>query len=180
MFCGSIKRNKIGAAFYLGRPPEETYDAVKLRLAEVLAQLKRERNDIRLRPEATGKPGQFGTIEEILRLCNELEGLSPCIDFAHLHAREGKVNYYAEFSSVLEQMEKHLGNAALKDMHMHISGIRYSSKGELSHLNLKESDLNYPELLRAFKDFDVGGLAVCESPSLEEDALLLQETYSRL
>ncbi len=168
------------AAFYLGRPPEETYDAVKKQLAEVLAQLKKERNDIRLRPEATGKPGQFGTMDEILRLCAELEGLSPCIDFAHLHARAGKVNYYAEFASVLEQLKRQLGAAALKDMHMHISGIRYSNKGELSHLNLKESDLNYTELMKALKDYGAGGLVICESPNLEEDAALLKITYDNL
>jgi len=167
-------------AFYLGRPPEETYDTVKQRLAEVLARLKSERNSIRLRPEVTGKPGQFGTVDELLKLCSELEGLAPCIDFAHVHAREGKVNYYAEFASVLGQIKKQLGEAAIKDMHMHISGIRYSGKGELSHLNLKESDLNYTELLKALKDYGAGGTVICESPNLEEDAALLKLTYDNL
>ena len=63
-------------------------------------------------------------------------------------------------------------------MHMHIAGIKYSNKGEIKHLNLRESDLQYSELLKALKDFDVRGLLICESPSLEEDALLLQESYN--
>jgi deoxyribonuclease-4 len=65
-------------------------------------------------------------------------------------------------------------------MHIHIAGIAYGASGEIKHLNLKESDLNYPALLRALKDFRVSGLIVCESPNLEEDALLLQETYRSL
>jgi deoxyribonuclease-4 len=65
-------------------------------------------------------------------------------------------------------------------MHIHVAGISYGSKGELKHLNLEESDLRYVELLKALRDYDAKGLVICESPNLEEDALLLQETYSKL
>jgi deoxyribonuclease-4 len=68
----------------------------------------------------------------------------------------------------------------LNDMHIHLSGIKYSGKGELSHLNLSESDMNYIELLKAWKEFDIKGLVICESPSLEGDALIMQEAYSSL
>jgi deoxyribonuclease-4 len=65
-------------------------------------------------------------------------------------------------------------------MHIHVSGIAYGKKGEIKHLNLKESDLQYVELLKALKDYEARGLVICESPDLEEDALLLQETYHKL
>jgi deoxyribonuclease-4 len=65
-------------------------------------------------------------------------------------------------------------------MHIHLSGIRYSQKGELGHLNLRDSDLKYTELLQALKDHDAKGLVICESPNLEEDAQLLQTTYQSL
>ena len=168
------------AAFYLGDPPRKTYQAVRKHLAGILDQLRGENNEVWLRPEVTGKPSQFGTIEEILDLCSELEGLAPCLDFAHWHARGGESNSYPEFASVLKQVEQRLGRAALDNMHIHLSGIRYGQKGELSHLNLQDSDLNYPELLQALKDHDVKGLIICESPNLEEDARLLQTTYQSL
>jgi len=53
-------------------------------------------------------------------------------------------------------------------------------RDRIRHLNLKESDLNYVELLKALKDLEVNGLVICESPNLEGDALLLQETYYSL
>ena len=66
-------------------------------------------------------------------------------------------------------------------MHIHASGIAYSQqKGEIKHLNLKESDFHYAELLQALKDYDAKGFLICESPNLEEDALLLQITYNNL
>jgi deoxyribonuclease-4 len=168
------------AAFYLGDPPEKTYSSVKKNLAEVMNQLKRENNRVWVRPEVMGKPTQFGTIEELLELCAELEGVGICMDFAHWHARSGESNSYPEFASILQQIKQRLGNQALEDMHIHISGIAYGKKGELKHLDLKDADLNYIALLRALKDFNAKGLVICESPNLEEDALLLQETYHNL
>ncbi len=167
-------------AFYLGDPPEKAYNTIKKYLKETLNQLRRENNRVWIRPEVMGKQSQFGTVEEILNLCTELEGLAPCLDFAHWHARTGVFNSYQEFASILLQVKGRLGRAALDDMHIHLAGIRYGGKGEIKHLNLKESDLQYAEFLKALRDYEVKGLVICESPNLEDDALLLQETYNTL
>ena len=168
------------AAYYLGDPPEKVYNTVKKYLAEVINQLKRENNRVWVRPELVGKPSEFGTLEEILNLSTELDRVAPCIDFAHWHARRGGSSSYREFASVLQQIEQRLGRAALDNMHIHVSGIAYGAKGEIKHLNLKESDLQYVGLLQALKDYQVKGIVICESPNLEEDARLLQATYNSL
>jgi len=167
-------------AFYLGDPPEKAYSTVKKYLGEILSQLKKVKNQVWIRPEVLGKGTQFGTIEEVLNLSTELEGVAPCIDFAHWHARTGKFNSYHEFASILEQLKERPGRAALDNMHIHVSGIAYGGKGETKHLNLEESDLQYVELLKALKDYDAKGIVICESPNLEEDAMLLQATYNNL
>jgi deoxyribonuclease-4 len=178
-FCGA-ESIIFHAAYYLGDAPEKTYSSVKKNLAEVMSQLKKENNRVWVRPEVMGKPSQFGTIDEILKLCTELEGVGIGMDFAHWHARTGEYNSYPEFTAILEQIKQRLGDQALANMHIHISGIAYGKKGELKHLNLKDADLQYIELLRALKDYEVKGIIICESPNLEGDALLLQETYHSL
>lgn len=168
-------------AFYLDDPPDKAYKTVKQYLGETLSQLRQENNRVWIRPELMGKGSQFGTIEEVLSLCTELEQVAPCIDFAHWHARTGKFNSYPEFALILQQVKERLGRAALDNMHIHMSGIAYSEKrGEIKHLNLKESDFQYAELLKALKDYDTNGVVICESPNLEEDALLLQTTYNAI
>ena len=167
-------------AFYLGDPPEKAYSTVKKYLAEIMNQLKRENNRVWVRPEVMGKPSQFGTLEEILNLSVELERVAPCVDFTHWHARTAKFNSYHEFASILLQVKQRLGTSALDDMHIHVSGIAYGKSGEIKHLNLKESDFHYVELLKALRDYDAKGIVICESPNLEEDALLLQATYNSL
>ena len=74
-------------------------------------------------------------------------------------------------------MRGELGDSALGDAHFHIAGIAYGGRGERKHLNLKESDLKYDELLKALADSRAGGLVICESPNREEDALLLKAGY---
>ena len=168
------------AAYYLNDLPDKVYAMVKRQLQEIVSELESDGNSVLIRPETTGKVSQFGTLDELLQLSSEVTGVAPCIDFAHLHARTGKFNSYLEFSTILEQIEDKLGRVALDNMHIHASGIAYGKKGEIKHLNMRESDFNYTDLLRALKDYKVKGLLICESPNLEEDALLLQETYRSL
>ena len=168
------------AAFYMKCPPDEVYERVKRHLTEIIEQLDKERKRVWIRPEVTGKESQFGTLDEILRLSAEIEGVAPCIDFAHLHARTGKFNCYRDFSWVLDQVGEKLGRKGLDNLHLHVSGIEYGDKGERKHLDLRDSDFQYVELLQALRDHDARGMVVCESPNLEGDALLLQETYSTL
>ena len=124
-----------------------------------------------------GKSSQFGNLDEVLTLCQEVEGLAPCLDFSHLHAREGKANTYLDFHRILRKVEKRLGKPALKDIHIHISGIDYGLKGEIKHLNLAESDFRYDEWTACLRDMDVAGLVICESPGRETDAVLLKNLY---
>jgi deoxyribonuclease-4 len=169
------------AAFYLKNTPAETYAVVKKHLQEVMNILRKEGNKVTISPEVTGKPSQFGTLEELLQLSSEIEGIALCIDFSHWHARTGKANSYQEFLAMLDQVEKKLGRRGLDNMHIHLSGIAYGNKGEIKHLMLPESDLQYAELLKALKERKAKGVVICESvPYLEQDALLLQQTYREL
>jgi len=169
------------AGFYMGQNPKNVYDTIKRNLKEISSTLKKEGSNIWIRPETTGKETQFGNVDEILQLSQELDNVMPCVDFAHFHARtNGKYNTYKEFAGILENIEKKLGKEGLENMHIHITGIAYGEKGEKHHLTLKESDLKYMELLKALKDFKVKGVVVSESPNIEEDALLMQKVYGKL
>jgi len=169
------------AAFYLKSTPAVTYAVVKRHLEEIVNILRNEDNKVTISPEVTGKPSQFGTLEEILQLSSEIEGIAPCVDFSHWHARTGKANSYQEFLDILDQVEGKLGRRALDNMHIHLSGIAYGKKGEIKHLMLPDSDFQYAELLKALKERQAKGVVICESvPYLEKDALLLRQTYRAL
>jgi len=168
-------------AFYHEDTPEVVLERTARELIKVREILDAEGNDVLLRPETTGKPSQLGTLQETIALAQVVPGVLPCIDISHLHARtNGRINSYDEFCEVLEVTAKGLGDRWVKNAHFHVSGIEYGLKGEKKHLVLKESDLRYEELMKAFHTFGIEGIVICESPNLEEDAMLLQSTYSAI
>jgi deoxyribonuclease IV len=165
------------AGYYGPSTPEETYGVIRKALREVLSILKAERNPAVLRIETMGKRSQFGTLDEVVTLCQDVEGLAPCLDFSHLHAREGKANTHLDFHRILRKIEKRLGRAALRDLHVHLSGIAYNEKGEIKHLNLADSDFRFGEWIGAVTEMNAEGLVICESPDRENDALTLKRLY---
>ncbi|SHN60149.1 TIM barrel protein [Desulfitobacterium chlororespirans] len=161
--------------FYMSDSKEAAYAAIKSNLMRLSSC------GIDYRLETTGKGSQFGTLEELVSLCQEVPSCKLCLDFAHIHARSnGGLKGYDDFAGVLKHVLDHLGRTALEDLHIHMGGIRYTAKGERSHAPLLESDFNYQECLRAIKDYGVRGCIIAEGPLLERDALLLKETYEKL
>ena len=168
------------AAFYMGKDKETVYNQVKKQIEKINSVLLRENTDIWIRPETTGKATQWGDIDEIVRLSKEFDNVLPCIDFSHIHARTaGEYNTYDEFSVILEKLAS-IGDYAIENFHGHLAGIDYGAKGEKKHLNLEESDMNYKDLLKSMKNFGIKGTLVCESPNIEEDALLMKQYYMSL
>jgi deoxyribonuclease-4 len=104
------------------------------------------------------------------------------LDGAHLFARsgDGSFNTYDHWSQVLEDYGSALGDDSLKKLHIHISGIDYGEKGEKEHLPLDESEFDYETFLKALNDFYCQGRILCESPILEEDALICKQAWCEI
>jgi len=164
---------------YFGKPASEVLPIAIQRLEGCLQELRSAGNKVILRPETMGKSAMLGSLEDTLAMAKALPGVEPCIDFAHLHARpgDGSINSYDEFSRILEQYGKVLGQNALSRLHIHLSGIQYGEKGEREHLPLKESDLNLEALFHALADFHSHGRILCESPIMEDDAVYMKELW---
>lgn len=166
------------AGYYGESEASAVHERVKSTLKSIVATLRDEGVEIWVRPETTGKPSQYGSLEELLDLSSELEMVLPVVDFAHLHARKGgALRGYDDFARVLSAVEEKLGRFGLDNMHIHVSGIEYGDKGEVRHLNLDEADLEYRQLVKALKDFNVKGVLISESPNLEGDAMLLRDLF---
>ncbi len=167
---------------YFEQPAEEVLKIALPRLADCSAELRKSGNQVILRPETMGKSAMLGSFEDTLVMSKEIEGVFPCLDFAHLHARpgDGSVNSTDEWEKIVELYEKALGAESLKNLHIHLSGIEYSLKGEKNHLPIRESDLNINQLLETLKKAGCAGRILCESPILEEDAVFMQELWKSL
>jgi len=168
------------AAFYMKDSPYDVFDLVEKSMHVIEERLGRLDIEIELRPELTGKTSQFGSLDELISLTKTVNSCAPCMDFSHLFARTGNYNTEEEFDLVLKNLQTELGENSLKNMHIHISGISSTSKGDLKHLNLNESKFNWKGLMNSLKRFDCRGYVICNSPNLEEDARMLKDYYIAL
>lgn len=166
--------------FYMKKDKDESYKLVRDQIKKILDEINDLGIKTRISPETTGKGTQFGDLNELLRISQEL-GIGPCIDYAHLEARSnGAVNGKEEFMNVLAQVEKYLGKEGLKNMHIQFAGVEYTEKGEKRHLELQKSTLKYKEMVESWKEYDIKGAIISESPNQEKDALLLKRIYNEL
>jgi deoxyribonuclease IV len=166
---------------YFEQPAETVLGIAIPRLAECVQEIRASGNLVTLRPETMGKSAMLGSLEDTLEMSKQIPGVLPCVDFAHLHARSaGKENSKSEWLIIFDKIQNALGDNSLQSLHIHLSGIEYSAKGEKNHLPLKESDFNLTELLEALEQMNCAGRILCESPIMEEDALYIQETLQKV
>lgn len=184
----AIMTDKVGgysityhAAFYMGNDKQTVFDRVVKQTQRIIEVVEKEGLKVWIRPETTGKSTQWGDLDEIVNLSKEFKQVLPCVDFSHLHARTGgELNTYDDFCSMFEKIGTEIGQYALDNFHAHLAGIEYTAKGEKRHLELNNSDMNYKDLLKAFKKFNVKGALICESPNIEEDCKMIKDFYSSL
>ena len=157
-------------AFYLSKTEEETYQRVKKEILYMHEYIEKQGWHVKLAPETTGKPSQFGDIDELIRLHNET-GCFICIDFAHLRARyNGKVDY----EKIFEKLKKE----KITELHCHFSGIEFTAKGEKKHIVTSKE--NWNDILPLFKKHNFSGVIINESPDNWKDSIKGKKIWDEL
>lgn len=109
--------------------------------------------DVRLYPEIGGKTNNLGSIDEIIEICKNCKYCYPCIDIAHLHAREiGSLVNKQVLKEKLLKIKTELPEK-VKFIHFHAYTINYNDKGEIKHLVHGENMPNGSEGRPNLKEF---------------------------
>ena len=154
------------AGFYQKRTADQTYELIKEAILEIQDIIKKKKWNVTLCPEITGKPSQFGSLEEILKLMKDT-GCGITVDFSHLYARQqGKIDYAA----VLKKLPK--------TFHAHFSGIEYGDKGERKHIVTKQKFFEplAKQMLKRKLDITI----INESPQPYKDAAMMKRVLNKL
>lgn len=134
--------------------------------------------DVKLGPETAGKQTQFGSVEEIIEICEKLDRVTPTIDWAHIHAREGgRIRDKNDYLKLMEAIEMHLGKEAIKNLHSHFAHIEFTAKGERRHHTLYEREYGPPfePLAEVIAEQKLNPVIISESPVLDIDSLRMRD-----
>ncbi len=169
--------------FYQGRTKAECEKRAKKELQVLLERMASlGLGDVVLGAELTGKKSAYGDLDEIIELARHfgLGKLQPVIDFGHYHARIGRIRTKEDYEKILDRMENALGSEYRRRFHCHYSEIQFTDAGEGKHLPIGSDGPPYQPLLEALHERKYEGTIVCESPKLEEDALVMWKAYGRM
>jgi deoxyribonuclease-4 len=165
--------------FYGGRPHEEAYRNCLRALKDVVQTMRSLGiRDVKIGPETMGKKPQFGSLDDILDICKEVEQTQLVIDWSHLHAREGGfLRTVEDFRGVVMKVEDRLGSEATRDMHCHFTKIEFTAKGERRHHTLGEERYgpDFEMLAKTVIQFKLRPVLICESPLLDIDAMRMRD-----
>lgn len=154
------------AGFYQKRTAGQTFQLIEKVIGGMQKSIARNGWQVRLCPEITGKPSQFGSLEELIRL-KQQTGCGITVDFSHLYARQqGEIDY----AKILAQLPT--------KFHAHFSGIEYGDKGERKHIRTTQKF--FEPLARALIKRQADITIISESPEPYEDAIMMKKLIKKL
>ena len=143
--------------------------------------------DVKLYPEIGGKTASLGSIDEIIEICKNCKYCYPCIDIAHLHAREvGSIVSKQALKERLEKIKSQIPEK-FKQIHFHAYTIQYNDKGEVKHLmhgeNMADGSVGRPnldEFVELLKEMEISPWVVSEASDTQEiGAKYMRDLYSK-
>jgi len=166
--------DKLGAYLVVFHPgyygksgKQETYKNIKKAILNIKKEIKKNKWNINVAAETTGKLNVFGDVSEIVKLAGDT-GCFFCLDFAHLLARsQGKMNY----GKMYNYFKK------FPSLHCHFSGIDYGEKGEKNHKLTPEQEMK--KLLSALpKNKEI--VIINESPDPAGDSVKMLKFWNKM
>ena len=138
-----------------------------------------EKNEIKplLGFEASGRQEVFGSIEELMELCDNIDGIVPVINFAHVHAREsGTLREPQDFSELFDKVKSQVKG----HYYTHFSGVEHEAGNEKRVTPIKKGDLRFEPLAEFLVEENPDCTIISSSPLLEHDAMYMKVIYERI
>ncbi|MEM2994506.1 MAG: TIM barrel protein [Candidatus Bathyarchaeia archaeon] len=171
------------AGFYGKKSQKEAFTCCSEAVKEVVENMRAMGiKGVKIGPETMGKLSQFGSLEEILSLCEMVEQTQPVIDWAHLHARDkGRFKTVDDFRMVVDTIEKRLGTDAAKNMHCHFTKVEFTDKGEKCHHVMDETAYgpDFAMFAKVIAEYGLNPIIISESPILDLDAMKMRDMVKK-
>jgi len=129
--------------------------------------------------ETSGRQELWGTVEEVLEVCNHVEGTVPVLNMGHIHARgHGRLRTSEDYAELFDKARETYGGSTF---YCHFAGVEHRMGNALHYTQIKKSDLKFEpfaEYLAEEGDWmDI--TIISDSPLLEHDAMYMLQHYDK-
>ncbi len=152
-------------------------EAIAERVGNVMDWWKKNKLRPHLGFETSGRQEVFGTLEEILELSDQIDGVVPVLNFAHLHARQnGTLRDAQDFGDIFDQVRRQVDG----HFYTHFSGVEHEGGNEKRVTPIKKGDLRFEPLAEFLADENPDCTIISSSPLLEHDAMYMKVIFERI
>ena len=169
---------KIGAKTIVIHPGyygESNKTATKKKIIKNVKKLKKlfkkEKITSKIGIETMGKQKVFGSLDEVIEVCKNVENTVPVLNMGHIHARcDGCLKKEEDFQEIFDKLEP----LNLEHYLIHVTGVVYEKGSELHHLPIKKGDLPMKPLIEVILNNNYNVTLISESPLREHDAVSIR------
>jgi deoxyribonuclease-4 len=127
--------------------------------------------------ELSGRQEIFGSLPEVVKVCKEVDGVIPVVNFAHYHAREnGILKEPKDFDKLLDVVWDYTDGK----FYTHFSGVEHEGGNEKRFTSIKKGDLRFEPLAEAIVERNQPITIISGSPLLEHDAMYMKVILERV
>ena len=174
---GSMVVTSLG--LYTGKLPGEDIENNIIENVAILMEWWKETGlTPKLGIEVTGHQSVFGSLDQVLDLCKEVDGIVPVINFPHHHSRtEGSLIEQDDFLDILQQVEPYCKGC---NIHTSFAGVEHNEGNERRLTPIKKGDLKFEPLAEALCELRPNATIISSSPLLEHDAMYMRIINERV
>lgn len=158
--------------------PKTAMKRVKGRLESLSRWLIKNKINVKIGVENSGRQEVFGSTQEIFTLSRDIKRVVPVVNFARAHAREeGNLRKPEDFQKLIEKL---LPLSEGKKLYSHFSGVEHEDGNEKRLTPIKKGDLRFEPLAECILDNKFEITFISSSPLLEHDAMYMKVIFERL
>ncbi|MDD3398931.1 MAG: TIM barrel protein [Candidatus Methanomethylophilaceae archaeon] len=162
---------------YNGQNPQVTAENITNNIEAIMGWWQDAGLTPRLGLEVSGRQEVFGSLDEILEICDMVEGVVPVLNFPHYHAREnGALMDSQDFIELFEKVSSYTKGP----LHAHFAGVEYDDGNERRLTPIKKGDLRFEHLAEALVEERPEMTIISSSPLLEHDAMYMKVIHERV
>jgi deoxyribonuclease-4 len=161
----------IHPGFYGENSQKKTMKLIIKNSKKLVSTFKKEKIKTKLAMETMGKQKVFGSLDEIVEVCQHVKEVIPVLDLAHIHARgNGCIKEREDFEALFEKLKP----LRMRHYLIHVTGVLYENGNELYHVPIKKGDMPIAPLIEIILDRNLNVTLISESPLLEHDAVYIR------